>query len=215
MDKDRALDRLKRLGSGLREQFPLAEGDPVITHGFVKFTDPNVWLGLEDARWLVRAIDAVIAKTSRLDEALGLTRAKGRPRSRANALLCQVWADAPEGTSQLMICKRAYEKYPDIFKNEPDPRQLQRAIWKKEKGVGVLTKDAEAALANAEKVKGVGVVTNDAFAAMVTSLTAEQNTNVDVSTKDAKVKGVVVFTQDAKDALSNALTRKMDQKKRT
>jgi len=195
VDKDRALDRLKRLGSGLREQFPLAEGDPVITHGFVKFTDPNVWLGLEDARWLVRAIDAVIAKTSRLDEALGLTRAKGRPRSRANAILCQVWADAPEGTSQLMICNWAYEKYSDIFKNKPDPRQLQRAIWKKE--------------------KGVGVVTNDAFAAMVTSLTAEQNTNVDVSTKDAKVKGVVVFTQDAKDALSNALTRKMDQKKRT
>lgn len=139
MDRFEALDRLEALADAMAEQFPEEMGPTVSPQG--------VWVRLEDAVWVEQAIREVLDEKNpkRLDEALGLTRARGGESGRANALLCQVWANTPDGTSQDEVCRLARLRYPHTFKDEPDTRQLRRAVWK---AGGVLTDDAAAALAD-------------------------------------------------------------------
>ena len=136
MKKLDAWGRLEAFAGRLREQLP-AELDE---HATVPL---GVWVSLEDAVWLEKAIRHVTETGSSLEQALGLRGSPGAPRGLGNVLIADAFAENLDAT-QAAIADRAQEKHPDVFPDGVDERTVRRALFKQK---DVLTTEAVEAVA--------------------------------------------------------------------
>ena len=123
MNKFQAQDRLEALADRMQEQFP---SEPV--HETI--APQGVWVSLEDAMWLERAIREALANNLKLEQALGLTGSAGARRSRRATLIAKVFAEMPDATQDI-IAHQVRKKYPNTFPEEIDTKTVRRALYKR------------------------------------------------------------------------------------
>lgn len=112
INPDDAKDRLEMLADRLEQ-----------------LTFPASPLPIDDANWLAAGIRSYLkGNHSSLDAALGLIRPAGTPTQQVkHELICLVWARMPDSTAA-QIAVEVANRYPDIFIETPDEKQIRRVV---------------------------------------------------------------------------------------
>jgi hypothetical protein len=150
LDKYKSLDRLQALAEAMRMELRTKrerDSDTIVPQG--------IWVSLEDAIWLTKAIRKKLRSGSTLDQALGLTGSAGRNRARSNDKICEAWVSigapldlTPEILHEIAVeaCRLARNTFSEV----PTLRQVRNAIQTLE---GNLTLEAVEASAQALTAK--------------------------------------------------------------
>lgn len=116
--QDKAKARLKRLA-----------------HDLKTLSDESTTLNVRDVNWLADAIKSFLdGDFKSMDKALGLINSVGKPVGVKHKLICEVWAASTENLTAEKIAALTQDKYPEVFKDGIEAKEVRRAI-------GTLSKD--------------------------------------------------------------------------
>lgn len=100
-----------------------------LAEDLVSLEFPTSPLNVDDAHWLAQALQGYLnGRYVSLEKALGLIRPAGRSPGLKHRFICEVWAQSKDDLTAEQISEAVQLKYPDMFRDAPDPTEVRRAI---------------------------------------------------------------------------------------